>query len=94
MLVYIKENELGRANFVNATVELTYISITVKNTENGEFITFSAELQIDAKFTKKALVYIFDRIKNAENDHRNILDKEYVKETAEKIQKKADEVWY
>ena len=94
MLVYIKDNKIGRGNFVNAEVNKDWISITIKNPENGETIEFSHELNLDAKFTKKALVYIFDRIKSAENDHRNILDSEYVKETAERIQKKADEVWY
>ncbi len=94
MLVYIKENQLGRANFVNAEIGKDWISVTIKNPENGEVIEFSHELELEKKFNKKALMIIFERVKNVENDHRNILDEEYVEETAKLIQKKADNEWF
>lgn len=94
MLVYIKENQLGRANFVNAEIGKDWISVTIKNPENGEVIEFSHELELEKKFNKKALMVIFERVKRAENDHRYMFDEDYVKEIAEVIEKRAEKEWF
>jgi len=94
MLVYIRENEIGRANFVDAVVQTSFISVQVKNTETGEFITFGHTcLGVKEKHVKRALMIIFDKINQIENDHRYTLDQEYVGEIANYIEEKAKE-WF